>query len=92
MCPCTNIRNTPPPSVPGFIGDDYFCDTGCANRYSGMVLDVVSTTPAVTGTLHHGSGREISPPTSDDIEMRLCTDEDESNENVYIMSMEIYVM
>ena len=31
-CPCSNTRNTPPPpSVPGFVGDDYFCDTGSAN-------------------------------------------------------------
>ena len=28
---------------------------------SGMVLDVASTAPAVTGTLHHGSGKRSLP-------------------------------
>ena len=28
---------------------------------SGMVLDVESTTPAVTGTHHHGSGKRYLP-------------------------------
>ena len=29
VCPCTNTRNTPPPpTVPSFVGNDYFCDTG----------------------------------------------------------------
>ena len=25
VCPCTNTRNSPPPEVPDFVGDDYFC-------------------------------------------------------------------
>ena len=55
---------------------------------SGMVLDVVRSTHVYPPWLR----KEISPLTSDDIEMRLCTDEDESSENVYIRSIEIYVM
>ena len=27
ICPCTDIRNSPPPRVPPFVGGDYFCDT-----------------------------------------------------------------
>ena len=70
ICPCTDIRNSPPPPVPDFIRDDYFCDTGSENYtstsstemiLSGMVLDVASTTPAVTGTLRHGSGKRSLP-------------------------------
>ena len=101
VCPCTNTRNTPPPSVPGFIGDDYFCDTGCANRYQYIfygddpLWDGAGCGPFNTCCSWNYPPwfrKEISPPTSDDVEMRLCTDEDEINENVYIRSMEIYVM
>ena len=29
VCPCTDIRNTPPfPPIPNFVENDYFCDTG----------------------------------------------------------------
>ena len=99
-CPCTNIRHTPQPAVPSFVGHDYFCDTGSENQVQNIFY--------VDDPLWDGAGcgpfstccswnyppwfrKEISPPTSDDIEMRLCTDENESNENVYIRSMEIYV-
>ena len=33
VCPCTNTRNNPPPAVPGFVGHDYFCDTGSENHW-----------------------------------------------------------
>ena len=33
VCPCTNIRNNPPPRVPPFVGNDYFCDAGSENYY-----------------------------------------------------------
>ena len=53
----------------------------------GMVLDVVSTTPAVPGTPWFL--KNISPPTSDDIEMRLLLDENQSNEDISLETLEI---
>ena len=84
VCPCTNTRNIPPPAVPGFVGNDYFCDTGSENHFQYIFYGA--------DPLWDGAGcgeystccdwnsppwfrKTISPPTTDDIEMRLCADE-----------------
>ena len=98
VCPCTNTRNSPPPPVPDFVGNDYFCDTGSRNFYR----DILYT----SDPLWDGAGcgeyntccdwnsppwfrKEISPPTSHDIEMRVCTNE--YQEDVKFETLEIYV-
>ena len=32
VCPCINVHDSSIPSVPSFIGSDYFCDTGSVRR------------------------------------------------------------
>ena len=100
VCPCTNIRNSPPPPVPDFVGDDYFCDTGSENHYQFIFYG--------DDPLWDGAGcgqyntccdfnsppwfrKEISSPTSDDIEIRLCTDQDQNDEDINFETLEIYV-
>ena len=99
-CPCTNIRDTSQPTQPSFVGHDYFCGTGSENIYQNIfyrddpLWDDTGCGPFNTCCSWNYPPwfREvISPPTSNDIEMGLCTDEDESNENVYVRSIEIYV-
>ena len=100
VCPCTNTRNSPPPAVPEFIGHDYFCDTGSENAVQVIFY---GADPLWDGA---GCGqfstccswnsppwflKNISPPTSDDIEMRLCSDEARSNEDINFETLEIYV-
>ena len=100
VCPCTNTRNSPPPVVPDFVGHDYFCDTGSENHWQ---LIFYGDDPLWDGA---GCGqfntccswnsppwllKTISPPTSDDIEMRLLIDEDQANEDIYIESLDLYV-
>ena len=100
LCPCTNTRNSPPPAVPDFIGHDYFCDTGSENHYQYIFYEA---DPLWDGA---GCGqfstccswnsppwflKNISPPTSDDIEMRLCCDESRNNEDITFETLEIYV-
>ena len=100
VCPCTNTRNTPPPSVPGFIGNDYFCDTGSAIYYrftfygDDPLWDGAGCGPYSTCCDFNSPPwfrKEISPPTSDDIEMRLCTDSIRSDEDINFEVLEIYV-
>ena len=100
VCPCTNTRNIPSPSVPGFIGNDYFCDTGSENSYEYIFY---GDDPLWDGAGCGGYNtccdfnyppwfrNEISPPTSDDIEMRLCTDSIRSGEDINFEVLEIYV-
>ena len=100
VCPCTNTRNSPPPAVPDFIGHDYFCDTGSENHYQYIFY---GADPLWDGD---GCGqfstccswnsppwflKNISPPTSDDIEMRLCADQARNDEDINLESLEIYV-
>ena len=86
-CPCTNIRQ-PQPVVPSFVGHDYFCDTGSENIVQNIfygddpLWDGAGCGPFSTCCSWNSPPwfrKEISP-TSDDIEMRVCSDEDESNE------------
>ena len=100
VCPCTNTRNSPPPAVPDFVGHDYFCDTGSENSWQPIFYE---TDPLWDGA---GCGqyntccswnsppwflKNISSPTSDDIEMRVCTDSPQYDEDIYFESLEISV-
>ena len=100
VCPCTNTRNSLPPAVPDFVGHDYFCDTGSENHYQYIFYEA---DPLWDGD---GCGqfstccswnsppwflKNISPPTSDDTEMRLCADQSRDDEDINFESLEIYV-
>ena len=99
VCPCTNTRNRPPPPVPKFIGNDYFCDTGSTNHFRHIFYG--------KDPLWDGKGcgqfstccsfnsppwfrKEVSP-TKDDIEIRLCTDQPRRDEDINFETLEIYV-
>ena len=100
VCPCTNTRNNPPPPVPPFVGQDYFCDTGSENSFQYIFYG--------DDPLWEGAGcgqfntccsfnsppwflKEISPPKNDDIEMRLCADQTRSDEDITFETLELYV-
>ena len=100
VCPCTNTRNTQHATIPSFVGQDYFCDTGSENNYQSIFY---GDDPLWDG---EGCGefntccswntppwfmKQLSSPTSDDIEMRLCADENRSDEDITVESLEIYV-
>ena len=100
VCPCTNTRNSPPPAVPYFIGHDYFCDTGSENwveiTFYGAdpLWDGAGCGPYNTCCSWNSPPwflKNISPPTSDDIEMRMCTDQPQDDEDINFESVEIYV-
>ena len=100
VCPCTNIRNNPLPAVPPFVGQDYFCDTGSENHYQYIFYgDDLLWDGAGCGHFSTCCSlnsppwflKQLSPPTSDDIEMRLCANEDRNNEDITFETLEIYV-
>ena len=84
-----------------FIGDNFFCDSGTEDFGRGWIL--YDADPLWDG---QGCGpkngcctfnnppwfcTELDQHTTDDIELRLCCDEDTSNEDVLIKSIELYV-
>ena len=100
VCPCINTNNTQNVTIPPFVGDDYFCDTGNENRLEHIFFP--------DDPLWDGEGcgeyntccswntppwfmKQLSCPTTDDIEMRLCSDQDRDNEDITVEIIEIYV-
>ena len=101
-CPCTNTQYTWPHQVPSFIQNNYFCDTG--NPGPGLSLtDYYTADPLWDGA---GCGPNNvccqfnNPPwfkstlpqgTSDDIELRLCFGEGNTDEDLIVYLIELYV-
>ena len=99
QCPCINASlNT---SIPPWVGSDYFCDTG--REGTGAQHIFYPNNPLWDG---EGCGptssccsfntppwfsKQLSKPTADNVELRICTDEDESFEDIPIESIELYV-
>ena len=101
LCPCTSSAAASPPA---FVGDDYFCDSGNPLHvrtppnptvYSDDPLwDGNGCEPTNTCCSFNDPPwfhKQLSDLTTDDIEMRVCTDEGAHNENVDIEIVEIYV-
>ena len=100
LCPCSSNANSIGTSPPSFVGDDYFCDAGAVTHVAGTFY---SDNPLWDGS---GCGststccsfntppwflKELSSPISDDMEMRVCRDETRDNEDIAMLSVEIYV-
>ena len=99
-CPCTRVSVSFPGVIPPFVGQDYFCDTGSRSTYQDKIY---SDDPLWDG---HGCGagssccrfnsppwfcKQLSQPTSDDVELRLCADQNVANEDILIELVELYV-
>ena len=86
-------------TVPPFVGQDYFCETGSRNTYSerkfyeddplwnGQGCGAISTCCSFNNPPWFC--KQLPQPTSDDIEMRLCGNG--SAEDTPIEVVEIYV-
>ena len=100
LCPCMDPNW--PYQVPSFVGNDYFCATG--DRGSGGASDTFYLDDPLWDGAGCGLSssccqfnqppwfcKKLSAVNSQDLEVRICGDQEESNENTYIMFMEIYV-
>ena len=101
-CACTNTQNNWPHQLPSFIQNNYFCDTG--NPGPGFsITDYYTTDPLWDGA---GCGPNnaccqfnnppwfnsaLSQGTSDDIELRLCLGETNTDEDLIVYLIELYV-
>ena len=95
-CSCnnSNTAGTPPPE---YVGNDYFCDTRF--RESGidreLVLwqgtDCTSSNACCSFNNPPWFYKRLPQHTTDDIEMRVCRDEDSGSEDVFIQIAEVYI-
>ena len=87
-CPCLFNRTLPP-----FVGEDYFCDTGNEEFVTGETG--LQTDPLWGGTdclccdNPPWFYKKLPWPTTDNIKMRVC--KDGNDENIAITEIEIYV-
>ena len=98
-CPSTGSGQGPP----GFVGDNYFCssaNSGNPGQERSDWAPVLYPTPLwsnIRGDCSDCGGNDLffciklPTPTSDDLEIRVCTDENLDNEDVRIESMDFYV-
>lgn len=101
-CPCTNTNLASSATLPpSFVGTNYFCDTGTDEDPVPNTL--FNADPLWDGA---GCGpnnaccsfnnppwffREFASPVMDNIEMRLCRDQNSIDENVLIEQIELYI-
>ncbi len=102
-CPCSKTDTLYTGMVPPFIDNNYFCDTG-SQRYDMHLTDqFYSDDPLWDGAGCGGSStccqfnnppwfcKQLPQPTTDDIELRLCSDEVLSNEDIALEQVEFFV-
>ena len=88
LCPCQS-NMTPPP----FVGEDYFCDAGDEEFMTGETGLQTDSLWDETDCLCCDNPpwfyKQLPHPTTDDIEMRVC--KNENDENIAITEFKIYV-
>jgi hypothetical protein len=102
VCPCTESNTHWPHQIPSFIGNSYFCDSGNPGpdfSNSTTYLDDPLWDGEGCGTCSTCCQLNNPPwfcmtlpqPTMDDLEVRICGDQEISNEDTNIELMDIYV-
>ncbi len=101
LCPCMlSNSSTWPFSTPSFVGNNYFC--AAATRYT-PTIQLYPDNPLWDGVGCSGDNaccqfnqppwfcRTLPAPTTDDLEVRICANGDEFEENTYISNLDLYV-
>ena len=100
LCPCTNNQTAVDVSVPSFVGQDYFCETGFSNNDTNRFYE--------TNPLWDGQGcsenseccsfnnppwfcQQLDSETSEDIEVRMCGDSRTNEEDTPVQLVELFV-
>ncbi len=87
-CPCDNSDRAQAPLPPSFVGNNYFCD----GDYNGALWDGQGcTTDCCTFNSPPYFSVALPSSTFDDIEVRICSDQDRGDEAVHIGMLELYV-
>ncbi len=87
-CLCDNENRNRAPLPPSFVGNNYFCD----GDYNGQLWDGQDcTTACCTFNSPPWFSVSLPAPATDNIEVRICTDQDKSDEDIYVGFIQIYV-
>ena len=99
-CPCTKTDTTYTEVLPPFLGNDYFCDTGSRNYWQRKfypddpLWDGRGCGPTSSCCSFNSSPwfcKQLPQPTTDDIEVRVCSDEGANNEDITVEQIQLYL-
>ena len=90
-CPCDNGNRDHAPLPPAEVGNNYFCATVDGNDRLWTGESCMNNNPCCS--FHNPPYFSVQLPvaTTDSIELRICSDEPQSNELVLVLFAEIYV-
>ena len=89
-CPCDNSNRIYAPLPPPEVGENYFCSkTGSGGLWTGT--DCTSDNPCCSFHNPPYFSAQFPSPTTDQIELRICTDQDMRDEYILVQFAEIYV-
>ena len=92
-CPCSSTGSQP--NLPPFVGQDYYCDVEDTDTFThaDRLWDKYDCLSGAEACCEEGQWfcKDLPQPTTDDIEFRLCSDQERANEDVYIEHVDIYV-
>ena len=98
-CPCSYRYLYGYSDIPPFVGNDYFCDSGRESGetylfftdplWNGNGCSSLSTCCSLNGPPWFR--KTLFSATNEDIQMRLCHDENIDNEDIGVESVELYV-
>ena len=98
-CPCLHPALTFIGVIPGFVGEDYYCETGSRREVEARYY---FDDPLWDGEGCEGENeccdrggpwfcKQLPQPTQDDIDMRVCTNNKRFVEDVVLEQIELYV-
>jgi hypothetical protein len=99
ICPCLHPSLTFVGVIPGFVGEDYYCETGSRKRAQRRYY---FDDPLWDGEGCEGENeccdrggpwfcKQLPQPTQDDIEMRVCTNHNNEGEDVVLEQIVLYI-
>ena len=98
-CPCIDYNTTFTGTIPSFVGNDYYCETGNhgSREKKFFFEDPLWDGQGCEGTNHcceRGGPwfcTELDEPASDDVEIRICANEVNTNEDIVLQDIELYI-
>lgn len=97
-CPCAKVRGTAPPS---FVRSHYYCESGDTGSFANSQYYTDDPLWDGSGCVPYGNCctntdqpwffRQLTMKRQDDIEARLCTDQEFANEAVLVEQIQLYV-
>jgi len=90
-CPCTTTGTPFTGVIPPFINNEYFCEVGSTTERMWDGGDCPSTSTCCTFNNPPWFCKQLSQTTTDEIEVRVCTDQGSGDEDLQIEVIELYV-